>query len=51
MPCQVYTEVDLAFDNLSILCNGLLMYFFYQEFIDFWALEIRAYVASWMQIS
>ena len=28
MPCQVYTEVNLAFDNLSVLCNGLLMYFF-----------------------
>ena len=32
---HVLSGVNLAFDNLSILCNGLLMHFFVLYFIDF----------------
>lgn len=38
---HVLSGVNLAFDNLSILCNGLLMHFFVLYFIDFWALKIK----------
>lgn len=37
----VLLGVNLVFDNFSILCNGLLMYFFVLYFIDFWVLKIK----------